>query len=91
MHSVRGLFLTYTSTYVVIIIQTTSSNLVLKIFYFSMFVKVPIAIGGPGLTPGVRFRNDVPTGGLANVAATVMNLHGFEAPSDYETTLIEVV
>lgn len=56
-----------------------------------MFVKVPIAIGGPGLTPGVRFRNDVPTGGLANVAATVMNLHGFEAPSDYETTLIEVV
>nr|GMD69732.1 2,3-bisphosphoglycerate-independent phosphoglycerate mutase [Ipomoea batatas] len=49
---------------------------------------VPIAIGGPGLTPGTRFRRDVPTGGLANVAATVMNLHGFEAPSDYETTLI---
>ncbi|KAJ6369350.1 hypothetical protein OIU78_001670 [Salix suchowensis] len=45
---------------------------------------VPIAIGGPGLAPGARFRNDVPTGGLANVAATVMNLHGFEAPSDYE-------
>lgn len=52
---------------------------------------VPIAIGGPGLAPGVRFRRDVPTGGLANVAATVMNLHGFEAPNDYETTLIEVV
>ncbi|TKY65623.1 2,3-bisphosphoglycerate-independent phosphoglycerate mutase [Spatholobus suberectus] len=52
---------------------------------------VPLAIGGPGLSPGVRFRNDVPTGGLANVAATVMNLHGFEAPSDYEPTLIEVV
>ncbi|KAK1265469.1 hypothetical protein QJS04_geneDACA016947 [Acorus gramineus] len=52
---------------------------------------VPIAIGGPGLAPGVRFRNDVPTGGLANVAATVINLHGFVAPSDYETTLIEVV
>lgn len=51
---------------------------------------VPIAIGGPGLAPGVRFRSDVPDGGLANVAATVMNLHGFEAPSDYETTLIEV-
>ncbi|OMO55398.1 Phosphoglycerate mutase, 2,3-bisphosphoglycerate-independent [Corchorus capsularis] len=51
---------------------------------------VPIAIGGPGLAPGVRFRKDVPTGGLANVAATVMNLHGFVAPSDYETTLIEV-
>ena len=28
---------------------------------------------------------------LANVAATVMNLHGFEAPSDYEPTLIEVI
>ncbi|XAR52818.1 Phosphoglycerate mutase (2,3-diphosphoglycerate-independent) [Bertholletia excelsa] len=52
---------------------------------------VPIAIGGPGLAPGVRFRSDVPDGGLANVAATVMNLHGFVAPSDYETTLIEVV
>ncbi|KAK4742532.1 hypothetical protein SAY87_000533 [Trapa incisa] len=52
---------------------------------------VPIAIGGPGLAPGVRFRKDVPEGGLANVAATVMNLHGFEAPNDYERTLIEVV
>ncbi|XP_021767606.1 2,3-bisphosphoglycerate-independent phosphoglycerate mutase [Chenopodium quinoa] len=51
---------------------------------------VPIAIGGPGLAPGVRFRNDVPDGGLANVAATVINLHGYEAPSDYEPTLIEV-
>ncbi|KAI9108064.1 hypothetical protein K1719_020937 [Acacia pycnantha] len=52
---------------------------------------VPFAIGGPGLAPGVRFRQDLPKGGLANVAATVMNLHGFEAPSDYEPTLIEVV
>lgn len=53
--------------------------------------QVPIAIGGPGLAAGVRFRKDVPSGGLANVAATVMNLHGFVAPDDYETTLIEVV
>ncbi|KAI3894736.1 hypothetical protein MKW92_028512 [Papaver armeniacum] len=52
---------------------------------------VPVAIGGPGLAPGVRFRSDVPEGGLANVAATMMNLHGFVAPDDYETTLIEVV
>lgn len=52
---------------------------------------MPIAIGGPGLAAGVRFRNDVPSGGLANVAATVINLHGFEAPGDYEPTLIEVV
>jgi 2,3-bisphosphoglycerate-independent phosphoglycerate mutase len=28
---------------------------------------------------------------MTNVAATVMNLHGFEAPNDYEPTLIEVV
>ncbi|KAM7526628.1 hypothetical protein LguiA_016530 [Lonicera macranthoides] len=52
---------------------------------------VPIAIGGPGLAPSVRFRKDLPNGGLANVAATAMNLHGFEAPPDYEPTLIEVV
>ncbi|XP_022978134.1 2,3-bisphosphoglycerate-independent phosphoglycerate mutase-like [Cucurbita maxima] len=52
---------------------------------------VPIAIGGPGLASGVRFRKDVPDGGLANVAATVMNLHGYQAPSDYEVSLIEVV
>ncbi|CAH2038448.1 unnamed protein product [Thlaspi arvense] len=52
---------------------------------------VPIAIGGPGLSEGVRFRKDLETPGLANVAATVMNLHGFVAPSDYEPTLIEVV
>ncbi|XP_030466868.2 2,3-bisphosphoglycerate-independent phosphoglycerate mutase isoform X1 [Syzygium oleosum] len=52
---------------------------------------VPIAIGGPGLAPGVRFRRDMAEAGLANVAATVINLHGFEAPSDYEPTLIEIV
>ncbi|KAL9265557.1 2,3-bisphosphoglycerate-independent phosphoglycerate mutase-like protein [Drosera capensis] len=52
---------------------------------------VPIAIGGPGLAPGVRFRKDLPTAGLANVAATVINLHGFEAPSDYEPSLVEVI
>ncbi|KAM5560790.1 2,3-bisphosphoglycerate-independent phosphoglycerate mutase [Rosa sericea] len=52
---------------------------------------VPIAIGGPGLAPGVRFRKDLPSGGLANVAATMINLHGFEAPADYEPSLIEVV
>ncbi|XP_050380175.1 2,3-bisphosphoglycerate-independent phosphoglycerate mutase [Argentina anserina] len=52
---------------------------------------VPIAIGGPGLSSGIRFRKDLPSGGLANVAATMMNLHGFEAPADYEPTLIEVV
>ena len=55
-----------------------------------LYLQVPVAIGGPGLHPGVKFRNDIQTPGLANVAATVMNLHGFEAPADYEPTLIEV-
>lgn len=59
--------------------------------FYDHLVQVPIAIGGRGLAPGVRFRQDLPVAGLANVAATVMNLHGFEAPSDYEPTLIEVV
>ncbi|OEL20960.1 2,3-bisphosphoglycerate-independent phosphoglycerate mutase [Dichanthelium oligosanthes] len=31
---------------------------------------VPVAIGGPGLHPGVKFRTDIQTPGLANVAAT---------------------
>eukprot|EP00252_Welwitschia_mirabilis_P006071 TRINITY_DN1676_c0_g1_i1.p1 TRINITY_DN1676_c0_g1~~TRINITY_DN1676_c0_g1_i1.p1 ORF type:complete len:591 (+),score=127.44 TRINITY_DN1676_c0_g1_i1:240-1775(+) len=52
---------------------------------------IPIAIGGPGLTKGVRFRSDLKEPGLANVAATMINLLGFEAPPDYEPTLIEVV
>ena len=56
-----------------------------------MSFQVPIAIGGPGLSPGVQFRTDLPKGVLANVAATMMNLLGFEAPFDYEPSLIEVV
>lgn len=54
-------------------------------------MKVPIAIGGPGLQRGARFRKDLPNAGLANVAATVINLHGYKAPTDYEPSLIEVV
>ncbi|URD95267.1 2,3-bisphosphoglycerate-independent phosphoglycerate mutase [Musa troglodytarum] len=38
-------------------------------------VKVSIAVGGSGLALGVRFLKDVLNGGLANVAATIMNLH----------------
>ena len=56
-----------------------------------MNMQVPIAIGGPGLAKGVQFRKDLPGGGLANVAATMMNLLGLEAPGDYEPSLIEVV
>ena len=65
--------------------------LVLSFDLYPFLFQVPIAIGGPGLAPGVRFCTDVPDGGLANVAATVINLHGLEAPGDYEPTLIEVV
>lgn len=50
---------------------------------------VPCIIGGPGLPKGVKFRTDLPNAGLANVAATFINFHGFEAPWDYEPTLIE--
>ena len=52
---------------------------------------VPCAIGGAGLPPGVRFREDLPpSAGLANVAATYMNLLGFEAPPFYEPSLVTV-
>ncbi|CAI5492294.1 unnamed protein product [Closterium sp. Naga37s-1] len=50
---------------------------------------VPIAIGGPGLPANIRFRQDMPNAGLANVTATFMNLLGFEAPEGYEPSLLE--
>ena len=50
---------------------------------------VPVAIGGPGLPPSVALGG--PDGaGLANVTATMMNLMGFEAPADYEPSLLTV-
>lgn len=36
-----------------------------------------------------RFRDDLPGAGLANVAATVLHLLGFEAPDDYEPSLLK--
>ncbi|SCU70077.1 2,3-bisphosphoglycerate-independent phosphoglycerate mutase [Trypanosoma equiperdum] len=51
---------------------------------------VPVFIGGAGLDPRVQMRTDLPRAGLANVTATFINLMGFEAPSDYEPSLIEV-
>lgn len=41
----------------------------------------------PGSTLGLR--TDVPAPGLANVAATTLNLLGFEAPQDYEPSLVD--
>lgn len=52
---------------------------------------VPFVLTGKGLAQSVRVRSDLKTPGLANVAATVINLLGFEAPRDYEPTLIELV
>ncbi|KAG6548579.1 hypothetical protein Mapa_010068 [Marchantia paleacea] len=50
---------------------------------------VPCAIGGPGLPANIKFRTDLPNAGLANITATFMNLLGFEAPADYEPTLLK--
>jgi 2,3-bisphosphoglycerate-independent phosphoglycerate mutase len=50
---------------------------------------VPCAVGGRGLPGAVRFRQDLPAAGLASVAATFINLLGFEAPPFYEPTLLE--
>jgi 2,3-bisphosphoglycerate-independent phosphoglycerate mutase len=51
---------------------------------------VPLIIGGSGLHESIRLRADLPHAGLANVTATFINLLGFDAPSDYEPSLIEV-
>ena len=49
---------------------------------------VPVAIGGPALPTGVKFRDDLPKAGLANVTATYINLMGYEAPAEMEPSLI---
>jgi 2,3-bisphosphoglycerate-independent phosphoglycerate mutase len=51
---------------------------------------VPFCIGGPGLLPSTRLDVARKHAGLANVAATVMNLLGFAAPADYEPSLLVV-
>lgn len=75
----------------IVIVDSSDRLLVISYWNYPSVLQVPIAIGGPGLAPGVRFRTDLKEAGLANVAATVMNLHGFEAPDHYEPTLIEVL
>ena len=50
---------------------------------------VPLIIGGTGLHESLRLRSDLPNAGLANVTATFINLLGFEAPEEYEPSLIE--
>lgn len=50
---------------------------------------VMVSVGGVGLMESVKMRKDLPDAGIANVTATFMNLMGYEAPEDYEETLIE--
>lgn len=49
---------------------------------------VPFCLSGPGLPASLRLRGDLPSPGLANIAATLMNLLGYQAPADYEPTLL---
>lgn len=51
---------------------------------------VPVAIGGAGLPSSVKMRDDMPKAGLANVAATVLNLMGYQAPGHMEPSLLNV-
>lgn len=49
---------------------------------------VPIAVGGAGLPADVKFRDDLPEAGLANVTATYINLLGFATPEHMVPSLI---
>ncbi|WP_445367873.1 2,3-bisphosphoglycerate-independent phosphoglycerate mutase [Methylomonas sp. BW4-1] len=42
-----------------------------------------------GENSGHTLRDDLPKAGLSNVAATILNLLGFEAPEDYDPSLIK--
>ncbi len=50
---------------------------------------VPISIRDARTATPWRLRSDLPDAGLANVAATVLNLLGYQAPGDYAASLIE--
>lgn len=51
---------------------------------------VPFILISGEEAPGYKLRTDLKAPGLSNVAATVLNLLGFEAPSDYDPSLIEL-
>lgn len=50
---------------------------------------VPYVLVSGGEQPGYKLKADLKAPGLSNVAATVLNLLGFEAPADYDASLIE--
>ncbi len=49
---------------------------------------VPFIVFDPS-NPARKLRTDLPAAGLANVAATALDLLGFEAPEGYEPSLLE--
>jgi 2,3-bisphosphoglycerate-independent phosphoglycerate mutase len=49
---------------------------------------VPFVIYDPRDPQRGALRDDLPDAGLANIAATALNLLGFEAPQDYEASLL---
>ena len=52
---------------------------------------VPFVLVSSAARPGYRLRTDLAAPGLSNVAATVLNLLGFDAPAGYDESLIEPV
>jgi len=52
---------------------------------------VPFVLVSAKANPGYRLRQDLPAAGLSNLAATILNLLGFEAPEGYDPSLIERV
>jgi 2,3-bisphosphoglycerate-independent phosphoglycerate mutase len=50
---------------------------------------VPFILVPATAQPGYRLRQDLQAPGLSNLAATVLNLLGYEAPADYDPSLIE--
>jgi 2,3-bisphosphoglycerate-independent phosphoglycerate mutase len=50
---------------------------------------VPFILVSSEENPGYQLKTNLKAPGLSNVAATVLNLLGFEAPADYDESLIE--
>ena len=50
---------------------------------------VPFVLISGEVDPSYQLRRDLEAPGLSNIAATVLNLLGFEAPEDYDPSLIE--
>jgi 2,3-bisphosphoglycerate-independent phosphoglycerate mutase len=49
---------------------------------------VPFVLVSSEANPRYRLRHDLAAPGLSNLASTVLNLLGFEAPADYDPSLI---